>query len=91
MTDPTRPNRNRAELNKEIQWKRWALGIAVVVLLIIVAQNAQTVDFNVLFLSTDAPLIVLLLGAALVGAVIGYTAPILRRHRHNTRKEYGQD
>lgn len=89
MPDPTR--RNQADLNKEIQWKRWALGIAVLVLLIVVAQNSQKVDFNVLFLSTDSPLIVLLLGAALIGAVIGYTAPILRRHRHNTRKEYGKE
>ncbi len=90
MPDPTRRH-NQADLNKEIQWKRWALGVAVLVLLIVVAQNSQKVDFNVLFLSTDSPLIVLLLGAALIGGVIGYTAPILRRHRHNTRREYEKD
>lgn len=89
MPDPTR--RTPPDLNKDIQWKRWALGIAVLVLLIVVAQNSQKVDFNVLFLSTDSPLIVLLLGAALVGGVIGYTAPILRRHRHKTRQEYARD
>jgi len=91
MADPTRSDYNRAAMNKEIQWKRWALGVAVVLLVIVVAQNSQKVAFNVLFLSTDSPLIVLLLGAALIGAVIGYTAPILRRHRHNTRKEYGKE
>jgi len=91
MADPTRSDYNRAATNKEIQWKRWALGVAVVLLVIVVAQNSQKVAFNVLFLSTDSPLIVLLLGAALIGAVIGYTAPILRRHRHNTRKEYGKE
>ncbi|MGB0120894.1 MAG: lipopolysaccharide assembly protein LapA domain-containing protein [Solirubrobacterales bacterium] len=96
MTDPTKPRHNYAEAakaaqNEGIQWKRWALGVAVVALLIVIAQNAQKVEFNLLFLSTTAPLILLLLGAAVVGAVIGYTAPILRRHRHNTRREYEKD
>lgn len=95
MADPTKPDfrQNRAELNQksEIQWKRWALGIAIVILLVIVAQNAQKVEFNLLFISTDTPLIVLLLITALIGAIIGYTGPILRRHRHNTRREYEKD
>ena len=54
---------------------------AVALLLIIVLQNSQTVDFNLLFINTSAPLILLLLGAALVGAAIGYLAPIVSRHR----------
>lgn len=100
MADPTKPNlrnpkprRGRVDLNQkgEIQWKRWALGIAVVLLLVIVLQNSQKVDFNLLFISTSTPLIVLLLITALIGAIIGYTAPILRRHRHNTRREYEKD
>ena len=95
MADPTKPNlrRDRTDLNKkgEIQWKWWAFGIALVLLLIIVAQNAQKVEFNLLFISTSTPLIVLLLITALIGAIIGYTGPILRRHRHNTRREYEKD
>jgi uncharacterized integral membrane protein len=95
VADPTKPNlrRDRNELSQkgEVQWKRWALGIAIVLLLVIVLQNSQKVDFNLLFISTSTPLIVLLLITALIGAIIGYTGPILRRHRHNTRREYEKD
>lgn len=93
MPDPTKPHKSQiaAAQQRDIQWKWWALGIAVLVLLIVIAQNAQKVEFNLLFLSTTAPLILLLLGAAVIGAIIGYTAPILRRHRHNTRREYGKE
>lgn len=94
MADPTKPRkRSYSDLDQkgEIKWKMWGLGIAVALLLIIVAQNSQTVEFNLLFISTSTPLIVLLLITALIGAIIGYTAPILRRHRHNTRREYEKD
>lgn len=88
MTDPTRvPSKQ----DGEFQWKRWGLGILVVVLLIVIFQNSQKVEFKLLFISTDAPLILILAGAAIVGAIIGYTAPIMRRHRHNTRREYEKD
>lgn len=90
MNDPTKPTKRQLQTarQKDIHWKWWAFGVAILALLIVVAQNAQKVEFNLLFLSTQAPLILLLLVAALIGAVIGYTGPILRRHRHNTRKEY---
>jgi uncharacterized integral membrane protein len=91
VTDPTKPNTRPAAQDRDIQWKRWLLVVLVLLLLIVVAQNAQKVEFHLLFLSTTAPLILLLLGAALIGAFIGYTAPILRRHRHHTRREYEQD
>ncbi len=81
MPSPVRSHNDPAETNTN--WKRWALLAAVALLLIVVLQNSQTVDFNLLFVSTDAPLILLLLGAALVGAAIGYLAPILNRHRKN--------
>jgi uncharacterized integral membrane protein len=88
MSDPTRvPSKQ----DGDIQWKRWGLGILVVLLLIVILQNSQKVEFKLLFISTDAPLILILAGAAVVGAIIGYTAPILRRHRHNTRREYEKD
>ena len=81
-----------ASQKKEVQWKFWALGVAVLLLLIVFLQNSQEVAFKFLFIvDTSAPLVFLLLVAALVGAVIGYTAPILRRHRYKTRKEYGKD
>lgn len=75
----------------EVQWKFWVWGIAVLLLLIIILQNSQDVQFKLLFIiDTSAPLVILLLLAAVLGAVIGYTAPILRRHRHKTRQEYGK-
>ena len=95
MADPTKPHKRNYPADQggkgDIQWKLWSLVVAVIVLLVIVAQNAQEVEFNLLFISTTAPLILLLLIAALIGMIIGYTAPILRRHRHNTRREYEKD
>ena len=70
-----------------MNWKLWALGIGVLLFLIVVLQNSQSVRFNLLFISTDAPLILLLAVSALVGAIIGYLAPIMRRHRVTSRKE----
>lgn len=92
MAEKTRPTAAQLAQKKDVQWKWWAFGIAVLLLLVIVLQNSQEVAFKVLFIvDTSAPLVVLLLLAALIGAVIGYTAPILRRHRHKTRQEYGKD
>jgi len=90
VNDRNRPtSRQIADAQKkDVQWKWWAFGIAILALLIVIAQNAQKVEFNLLFISTEAPLILLLVLAAIIGAVIGYTGPILRRHRHQTRKEY---
>jgi uncharacterized integral membrane protein len=79
MPSPARSRNDPAEAGTN--WKRWALLAAVALFLIIVLQNSQTVDFNLLFVNTSAPLILLLLGAALVGAAIGYLAPIVSRHR----------
>jgi uncharacterized integral membrane protein len=79
MPSPVRSHNDPGEASTN--WKRWALLGAVALLLIIVLQNSQTVDFNLLFVNTSAPLILLLLGAALVGAAIGYLAPIVSRHR----------
>ncbi len=93
MSDRRNPSSTPpAAPNKEVQWKFWAWGIAVLLLLIIVLQNSQDVQFKLLFfVDTSAPLVFLLLLAAALGAVIGYTAPILRRHRHKTRKDYGKE
>lgn len=92
MAEKNRPTAAQLSAKKDIQWKWWAFGVAVLLLLIIVLQNSQDVAFKVLFIfDTSAPLVVLLLIAALIGAVIGYTAPILRRHRHRTRQEYGKE
>ena len=62
-------------------WRSWALGIAVLLVVIFVAQNAQEVKVDFLFVHTTTPLIFALLIAVLLGAVIGYVGPVVRRHR----------
>ena len=62
-------------------WRHWLLGIALLLIAIICLQNAQEVDMDILFIHTTAPLIAALLIAAALGAVIGYVAPVMRRHR----------
>ena len=62
-------------------WRLWVIGIAIVLLAIIVAQNSQEVPIDFLFVETETPLIVGLLIAGALGALIGWLAPIVRRGR----------
>lgn len=90
MSDPLKRSRthSHAELDEGVQWKRWALGIVVVLTLVIIFQNAQSVRFKFLFIADfKAPLVLLLLAFALIGAAIGYIAPILKKHRQDNRRE----
>jgi uncharacterized integral membrane protein len=73
-------------LEKERNWRHWILGITVLVLVIFIAQNAQKVSIDFLFVHTNAPLIVALVIAGILGAIIGYIGPILRRHRITTER-----
>lgn len=72
---------SRNTQGSETSWKRWGLLVVVVLTLVVVLQNSQTVDFNLLFINTSAPLILLLLIFTLLGAAIGYLAPLVRRGR----------
>jgi uncharacterized integral membrane protein len=73
--------------DREINWRAWMVGIAVALVVIVALQNSQEVRIDVLFVTVDAPLIVTLLVAVAVGALIGYVAPVIRRHRrHESRK-----
>jgi uncharacterized integral membrane protein len=72
---------------KPVNWRAWILGGLVVLVLIIALQNSQQVSFEVLFASFNAPLIVVLLLAVGVGALIGYAAPVLLRHRRAERAQ----
>ena len=84
MADQTQPG---AQARREgTNWRGWALGIAVLLLVIIVLQNSQDADVDILFINTTAPLILMLVIAALLGAIIGYVAPVVRRHRHEERR-----
>jgi uncharacterized integral membrane protein len=71
---------------KETNWRTWGIGILVALVLIVALQNSQEVRVDVLFLSVNAPLIVTLLVTAAIGALIGYLAPVVRRHRRDGRR-----
>ncbi len=71
---------------KPVNWRAWLVGILVALVLIVALQNSQEVSFEVLFASFNAPLIVVILLAAAIGALIGYVAPLVRRHRREERQ-----
>ena len=70
---------------RKSSWRPWALGIAVLGVLILIFQNSQEVKIKFLFIDTTTPLIFALLIAAVLGAVIGYVGPLVRRHRREGR------
>lgn len=70
---------------KTTNWRAWGVGILIALVVIVALQNSQQVRVDVLFVTVDAPLIVILLAAVAIGAVIGYVAPVLRRHRRDER------
>jgi uncharacterized integral membrane protein len=73
---------------KPVNWRAWLVGILSALVLIVALQNSQEVSFEVLFASFQAPLIVVILLAAGVGGLIGYVAPLVRRHRREERKQH---
>lgn len=66
---------------KPTNWRAWAVGLLVALVAIVALQNSQEVRVDVLFVTVNAPLIVILLVAVAIGALIGYIAPVLHRHR----------
>jgi uncharacterized integral membrane protein len=71
---------------KQLNWRTWAVGVLVALVVIVALQNSQQVRVDVLFVTVDAPLIVTLLAAVAIGALIGYVAPVVRRHRRDERR-----
>lgn len=71
---------------KPVNWRAWLVGILSALVLIVALQNSQEVSFEVLFASFQAPLIVIILLAAAIGALIGYVAPVMRRHRRDNQQ-----
>jgi uncharacterized integral membrane protein len=74
---------------KPVNWRAWGLGAVVVLVLVVCLQNSQKASVDVLFASFTAPLIVILLIAVGAGALIGYAAPVLLRHRREQRRQAG--
>lgn len=66
-------------------WRFYALILAGILLLILVLQNLQTVQLDILFIHTSAPLIFALLIAGALGALIGWALPHVRRSRKAER------
>jgi uncharacterized integral membrane protein len=67
-------------------WRTWLIGILIALVVIVALQNSQEVRVEVLFINVNAPLIVILLVSVGIGALIGYAAPVLLRHRRDERR-----
>ena len=72
---------------KQTNWRAWFVGILIALAVIVALQNSQKVAVDILFLSTTAPLIVMLLVFLAIGALLGYVGPVMRRHRR--RQKHG--
>jgi uncharacterized integral membrane protein len=72
---------------KPVNWRAWFVGALVALVVIVALQNSQSVQVEVLFIDVDAPLIVTLLVAVGIGVLIGYIAPLVRRHRREGRRQ----
>jgi uncharacterized integral membrane protein len=73
---------------KPVNWRAWLVGILSALVLVVALQNSQEVSFEVLFASFNAPLIVVILLATAIGVLIGYVAPLVRRHRRAEREHH---
>jgi uncharacterized integral membrane protein len=71
---------------KPVNWRAWAVALLVALVLIVALQNSQQTSVEVLFASFNAPLIVVILVAVGIGALLGYAAPVLLRHRRAERR-----
>ncbi len=83
--DPRQPPAaaNRSEGSN---WRLWLLGIALLLVAIVALQNSQEVEVELLFVETQAPLIVALVIAGGLGALIGWALPHVRRSRRVERE-----
>ena len=74
--------RPEGEQRGGINWRFWAVVVAAILFAIVVIQNSQEVPIDFLFVNTRMPLIFALLGIGILGFVIGWLTPIVRRGRH---------
>lgn len=77
------------EQERGVNWRAWMIGILIALAVIVALQNSQDTDLDILFINTEAPLIVILLIFLGIGAVIGYVGPLVRRHRREGRGHEG--
>jgi uncharacterized integral membrane protein len=80
-------DRGDAQLSKkETNWRAWGLGVLILLALIFIAQNSQSVRIKFLFFDASMPLIFGLLIATILGVIIGYVVPIVRRHHRGDQQ-----
>jgi uncharacterized integral membrane protein len=72
---------------RQFGWRLWVAGILGALVLIVALQNSQRVEVDVLMVNLTAPLIVVILVAAGIGAVVGYVAPLVRRHHREGKRK----
>lgn len=75
---------------KPTNWRAWIIGILIALVVVVCLQNSQTVAFEVLFASFEAPLIIVLAVFVLIGMLIGYIGPVWRSHRRE-QKQAGKE
>ena len=73
---------------KQVNWRVWLIGTLSALVLIVALQNSQQVSVEVMTASFQAPLIVVILLAVAIGILIGYVAPLVRRHRRDERQQH---
>jgi uncharacterized integral membrane protein len=73
----------RSKGDSKRQIRLWIAGIAAVLALILIFQNSQSVEFNFFFANTETPLFFGLAIAFLLGALVGWLLPRVRRSRHH--------
>jgi len=70
---------------RPVNWRLWVAATLGTLVLIVALQNSQSVEVEVLMVNLTAPLIVVILAAAALGGVVGYVAPLVRRHHREER------
>jgi uncharacterized integral membrane protein len=83
MSDPTTRG-SASQARQGPTWKRWGLGALIVLFVIVILQNSHETTINVLFFNITMPLIIVLALTALIGALIGYLAPMVRDRRRSS-------
>jgi uncharacterized integral membrane protein len=78
-----------AREKKPTNWRAWIVGALIALVLIVALQNSQQTSVEVLFASFNAPLIVVILVSVGLGALIGWAAPVLLRHRRQQKAQGG--
>jgi uncharacterized integral membrane protein len=82
MADPAQPQRQGTN------WRHWLIGISAVILIVFFALNSKQVEVNFIVGTAKTPLIFALLIATVLGLLIGWLGPRVRR---GGRERHDQD